>query len=233
MLLTVKAYDTRSVANVLTKVLDDTTPILSLQNGLGNIDTLSRYLPRSEILAGTTTEPALLTRPGFVMHPGRGVTWVGELRRKPSTRSTVIRRLFERAGFQTHVSANIENVIWSKAIVNSAINPVSALARVPNGEILRNTSLRNGALRLLSEGVRVARAFGVHPSPSPKILLSRVLESTRTNRSSMLRDIEAGRKTEIQQLNGSIVSYGKRLGVSVPGNTLITDLMLGLETSSA
>lgn len=229
VLLTVKAYDTESAAIHLAGLLGDKTTVLSLQNGLGNIETLSKHLPRHEIMAGSTTEPALLIRPGVVKHTGSGVTWLGEYRRKSSKRSNLIKRIFRGAGFETEVRANIQRVIWSKAIVNSAINPVSALAGVSNGEILRIPHLKDAALKLLSEGMAVARACGILPSPPPKGLFSRILEATRTNRSSMLRDIESGRMTEIRELNGLIVSYGKRLGILVPCNSLIMDLVLGLE----
>ena len=231
VILTVKAYDTESSAIHLGRVLGDQTTVLSLQNGLGNVETLSKHLPRHKIIAGSTTEPALLTRPGFVKHTGSGVTWLGEYRGKSSKLSNLIKRIFQRAGLQTQSGADIERVIWSKAIVNSAINPVAALARVSNGEIPKIPHLKAASLLLLSEGVAVARARRVRPAPPPRGLFSRILESTRTNRSSMLRDIESGRKTEINELNGKISSYAKRRGISAPCNSIITDLVLGLETS--
>ena len=233
VLLTVKAYDTDAAASHLGGVLGDKTTVLSLQNGLGNVEILSKHLPQLDIIAGTTTEPALLTRPGFVKHAGNGITWLGEYHRKSSEPSNLIKRIFRRAGFQTAVRENIERVIWSKAIVNSAINPVSALSGVSNGEILKIPHLKDASLKLLSEGVAVARAYGIFPTPSPKGLFLRILKETRANKSSMLRDIESGRMTEIRQLNGLIAAYGKRLGVKAPGNSLITDLVLGLEVSSA
>ena len=233
VLLTVKSFDTRSAAESLRRVLPAKTPILSLQNGLGNIDTLIRKLPRSTILAGVTTEPALLNRTGFVKHPGSGVTWIGDLRRRASGISSILRQVFRRAGFRTEVMGDIEGAIWAKAIVNSAINPISALARVANVDILRTSYLRQAALMLLREGVAVAKASGISPSPAPESLFLHTLESTGANRSSMLRDIESGRRTEIRELNGTIACYGKRLGVAVPVNSLITSLVLGLERSSA
>ena len=233
VLVTVKAYDTESAANYLSRVLSDKAIILSLQNGLGNVEALSKQLPRHHIIAGTTAEAALLIRPGYLKHTGSGVTWIGEFRRKSSKLSNLIKRIFDGAGFQTEVSPNIERVIWSKTIVNSAINPVSALAGVSNGEILRIPHLKEAALKLLSEGVAVARAHRILPAPSPIAQFARILEATGTNRSSMLRDIESRRMTEIRQLNGLIASFGKRLGILVPCNSLVTDLVLGLEATGA
>lgn len=233
VLVTVKAYDTESAASHLRRVLSDKAIILSLQNGLGNVEALSKQLTRHHIIGSTTAEAALLIRPGYVKHTGSGVTWVGEFRRKSSKLSNLIKRIFDGAGFHTEVSANIERVIWSKTIVNSAINPVSALAGVSNGEILRIRHLKDAALKLLSEGVAVAKARRILPTPSPNALFARILEATRTNRSSMLRDIESRKMTEIRQLNGLIASFGKRLGILVPYNSLVTDLVLGLEASGA
>src|SRR5690349_11013497 len=78
VLVTVKAYDTDNVARQLQKTIDEGTLILSLQNGLGNIETLCRYLPRHSVLAGTTTEGALTMGPGTVAHAGKGATYIGE-----------------------------------------------------------------------------------------------------------------------------------------------------------
>jgi 2-dehydropantoate 2-reductase len=231
ILLTVKAYDTEDAARHLRKVMGGRTPILTLQNGLGNIEILSRYFPKSIVLAGSTTEGALGTGPGTVTHAGRGWTWIGELHGKLTERSIMISDAFRHAGFRTIASRNIEGVIWSKAIVNSAINPISALARVSNGELNTSSSLMDVAMRLVREGIMVAKAHGVSPAPSPRSMLVGILVQARRNRSSMLRDIEAGRKTEIRQLNGSIALLGRRLGVNVPFNTLIWELVQGLEDS--
>jgi 2-dehydropantoate 2-reductase len=233
ILLTVKAYDTENAARHLWKLMGSRTPILSLQNGLGNIEIISRYFPTRIVLAGSTTEGALGTGPGTVTHAGRGLTWIGELHGKLTERTIMIIDAFRHAGFRTIASENIEGVIWSKAIVNSAINPISALARVSNGELYRSSSLMGVAMRLVREGIMVAKAQGVSPAPSPRSMLRGILLQARRNRSSMLRDIEAGRKTEIRQLNGSIASLGRRLGVNVPYNTLIWELVQGLEDSRA
>lgn len=230
ILLTVKAYDTENAVRRITKV-PRRTHILSLQNGLGNIEIISRYFPKDSVLAGSTTEGALGTGPGTVTHAGRGLTWVGDLSGKLTRRTALISGAFRQARFPTIVSKRIEDVIWSKAIVNSAINPITALARVSNGELDQSSSLKEIALQLMKEGTIVAKALGVSPRPSPKSLFSKILVQAKKNRSSMLRDIEAGRKTEIPQLNGAIVSIGKRLGANVSYNTVVWKLMQGLEDS--
>src|SRR5207247_4243190 len=141
--------------------------------------------------------------------------WIGELGRETSKRCGVIKNVFRRAGFKTRASKNIEGVIWSKAIVNSAINPITALARVPNGELLRIPHLRAISNETVSEGSAVARAHGISLSPAPSSMLPQVLASTRKNRSSMLQDIEAGKRTQLIQLYEWIYSLDRKLGVAV------------------
>lgn len=231
VLITVKAYDTESVVSLLKKSVTRNTPILSLQNGLGNIDTLRRKLASDSIIAGTTTEAALTTGPGRVVHTGRGKTWLGEMNGKLSGRLLAIERIFRRAGFSTGITHNIKGVLWAKAIVNSAVNPISVIAHVKNGDVYKSNELRHIAFRVIDEGVAVAAANEILLKPSPKSLLSTVLALTSRNKSSMLQDVEAKRKTEIRELNGSISRLGRLVGVSTPLNDLLTRLVLFLERS--
>lgn len=229
VLITVKAYDTESVASLLKKSVRRNVPILSLQNGLGNVDTLQRELTSDSIIAGTTTEAALTTGPGRVIHTGRGMTWLGEMNGKLSERLVAIERIFRRAGFSTVITHNIRGVLWAKAIVNSAVNPISAIARVKNGDVHKSNELRHIAFKVIDEGVAVAEANDILLKPSPKRLLSTVLALTSRNKSSMLQDIEAERKTEIREVNGSISRLGSLVGVGTPLNDLLTMLVLFLE----
>ncbi len=232
ILVTVKAFDTEKVARRLKKSARAETAILSLQNGLGNIETLSRRLGAASLLGGSTSEGAMSLGPGNIVHTGRGRTWVGELDGSSSKRSLAINRVFRKAGFASQVSRDIRGVLWSKTIVNSAINPISALTRLSNGDLQRVTGLRQVATRVVDEGMAVGREVGVSLRPDPKRLISQVLSSTARNKSSMLLDIESGKKTEIRQLNGSLSVVGKRLRVAMPYNEFLTALVVGLEISS-
>jgi 2-dehydropantoate 2-reductase len=231
VLVTVKAYDSKAVASLLKKSSIRNVPVLSLQNGLGNVEELARQLGADSIIAGTTTEGAMTIGPGEVIHSGRGMTWVGEMSGKVSDRCLAIERAFRKAGFSTIISNNIKGVLWAKAIVNSAINPISAITHVRNRDVGRIPELRGIASKAVDEGSAVARASGILLKPSPKSLLAKVLAQTPRNKSSMLQDIEAGRKTEIRQLNGSISRLGSLVGVSTPFNDLLTKLVLALERS--
>ncbi len=229
VLVTVKAYDSKAVASLLKNSGVRNVPVLSLQNGLGNVEELARQLGSDSIIAGTTTEGAMTIGPGEVIHTGHGMTWVGEMNGRLSDRCLAIKRTFRKAGFSTIISDNIKGVLWAKAIVNSSINPISAITRVKNGDVTKIPELREIASKVIDEGTAVAHANGIPLIPNPKSLLAKTLALTRRNKSSMLQDIEARRKTEIRQLNGSISRLGSLAGVRTPFNDLLTKLVLALE----
>lgn len=228
ILVTVKAYDTESVALLLKQTRARNVPVLSLQNGLGNVETLGLHLGRDSIIGGTTSEGALTNGPGKVNHTGFGMTWLGEMKGELSKRCQAIGKAFRAAGFKTVITNNIKGVLWAKAIVNSAINPVTAIVHVRNGD-LGNPELHEIALRVIDEGREVALANGIVLEASSRRLFARIISSTARNKSSMLQDIEAGRRTEIRQLNGSISRLGRSVGLSTPFNELLTRLVLFLE----
>jgi 2-dehydropantoate 2-reductase len=232
LIVAVKAYSTRVVAASYGRIVHSETTILSLQNGLGNVETLQSSF-KNEVLAASTTEGALSLGPGYVAHTGRGLTLIGDTRRgADSDSSSRIKKTFDRAGFRTRTSSNIRGVLWTKTIVNAAINPLSSLTRLPNGALAENRAIQRIAHHAIDEGIFVSRATHIQLVGDPRKLWRRILLSTRTNKSSMLQDIERGRKTEISQLNGAIVSYGRRSGVKTPVNWILTELVLGLEKSS-
>lgn len=229
ILITVKAYDTENAARHLGRLYMPGVPVLSIQNGFGNIETISRFVSRLSILGGTTTEAALLKAPGILRHTGRGITWIGEVDGQSTKRLKHVMKIFAAAGFRTVINRNIQGAIWSKGIVNSTINPISAIERVPNGGIIGSPHLMSIAYKIARECARVSGATRIRVSPEPGWLLRRTLKSSRRNKSSMLRDVESGRKTEIMQLNASIVKKGNSLGIETPYNALLTRLVLGMQ----
>jgi len=143
-----------------------------------------------------------------------------------------IKIAFEDAGFQTKISSNMAGVLWTKAIVNAAINPLSSLTRLPNGALAKSPEIRRIGFRVMDEGISVSRAERVRLAGDPRRLWQRILLSTSGNKSSMLQDIERGKMTEIRQLNGAILSRGKTRGVETPTNEILTKLVVGIEESS-
>ena len=231
LIVAVKAYDTKTVAASYRRIVPLETSVLSLQNGLGNIETLQSVL-KNEVLAGSTTEGALRLGPGFVVHTGRGLTVIGDPQGTKSDTGLRIKIAFESAGFQTKISSNMAGVLWTKAIVNAAINPLSGLTRLPNGALAKSAEIRKIGFRVMDEGISVSRAERVRLAGDPRKLWRRILLSTKANKSSMLQDIEIGKVTEIRQLNGAILARGKKRGIETPINGILTRLVLGIEESS-
>jgi len=230
LIVAVKAYDTRAVATSYRGRIPRETTVVSLQNGLGNVESLQSAF-RNEILAASTTEGALSLGPGYAVHTGRGLTLIGDTRGANSDTCSRIKLAFDRAGLKAKTSSNIQGVLWAKAIVNAAINPLSSLTRLPNGALAKNRGIREIGRSAMNEGIAVSHAIDIRLAGDPRKLWRRILLSTRTNKSSMLQDIERGKKTEIRQLNGAILSHGRKTQVKTPVNEILTKLVLGLEQS--
>jgi len=231
LIVAVKAYDTRVVAAGYQGIIPPETIILSLQNGLGNVEALQSSF-KNEVLAASTTEGAFSIGPGYVVHTGRGLTLIGDTRGAYSDTCSRIKTAFDRAGLKARTSSNIRGVLWTKTIVNAAINPLSSLTRLPNGELAKNRGVQEIAYSAMNEGISVSHAVGIRLVGDPSKLWRRILLSTRANKSSMLQDIERGKMTEIRQLNGAILSHGRKTRVKTPVNGILTKLVLGLEESS-
>ena len=226
IIVAVKAYDTRRVGRDLKASKPRMTTVLTLQNGLGNIETLQHFLGQHRILGGSTTEASLFVRPGYVIHTGKGITQLGELNGKISNRAAVIQQVFSNAGFKTKLSTNIHGAIWSKAIINCAINPITALTGLRNGELLQRKELLELAKLIIDEGTGVAERCRVHlGSPGPSVLFPRVLRATTLNKSSMLQDLERGKKTEIEELNGTISKIAHKFGLPSCYNSLLATVI--------
>ncbi len=231
ILIMVKAYQTEAVAKALRGRIGQNSAILTLQNGLGNMEVLSRTFG-DLVLAGSTTEASLRVGPGEVLHTGRGRTLIGELDGESSNRALNVVKLLRTAGFACLLTRRAKSVVWSKAVLNSAINPVSALTRLRNGQLRQFDGLRAMMLGVLDEGVKVARAERVRLNRNAlSNLLQNVLRLTARNRSSMFQDILNGKTTEVRQLNGAIANFGVRHGIATPLNSALFALIVGLENA--
>lgn len=225
-ILAVKSYDTDRALRDLDPVLEG-ADLLTLQNGLGNLDAMAATVDPARVIGGTTTLGATLTAPGKVAIESLGKTRIGRpWGNQGSTVETIARR-FESTGLETSVVPEIRHAIWEKVLVNAGINPVTALGRVENGALREEPgrSLLEAAVR---EAARVAAAEG-YPVDSPVEKALAVAEATAGNRSSMRRDVETGCRTEIGTLNGAIVDRGRAQGLPVPVNKTLTGAVRLLE----
>ena len=138
--------------------------------------------------------------------------------------------LFNKAGLNARSEANIEAELWMKGIINASINPLTAILGCQNGEILKDEGVLGISHLACREAIVVAEKIGVHlPPGDPFMKVKEVMRETANNRSSMLQDLEHGKRTEIDEINGEIVQKAKKVGVPVPVNRTLWTLVRGLE----
>ena len=220
LFLTVKAYDTEKAIHDALPLIGPDTKIVSLQNGLGNLEAIAQVLPDAAIIGGVTSHGAILREPGIIEHTGRSYTVVGGQEAK------TIANLLTDMNIETMVVDNIHIQIWYKAIVNSVINPIGTLMKDRNGLLLRDERFQALARQIVSEGIAVAEARGI--TLCPEYAWERVIQvasETSENICSMRFDVERGKKTEIDQMNGAIARYGSEHGISTPANALLASII--------
>jgi 2-dehydropantoate 2-reductase len=238
-LVLVKAYQTERAAAWAAQVLRSAGLAVTLQNGLDNGEKLAAAVGRLRTAVGVTYLGATLLGPGRVRHVAAQPTYVGlspagTMQRRDATRVPVecFAYLLNDAGLDAHIEANIEGRLWGKAVANAAINPLTALWRVPNGELLATPDHRSLLDALAEEAAAVARARGVSlPFDDPIEYVGSVCRATAANRSSMLQDVDRGRRTEVDSINGVIIAEGRRLGIPTPFNEALWRLVRGIGSS--
>jgi 2-dehydropantoate 2-reductase len=211
----VKSWQTEQIAKYISYYLRPDGIAISLQNGLGNVEILGdRAFP------GATTEGATLLGPGHVRAGGSGTThivapeWAVEL--------------LKNAGFDCRrcTPDDVEGLLWGKLSVSCGINALTALLRVPNGELLKRADAENLMIRAAQECADVAQARGIRlPFSDPAVRVKEVAEQTATNQSSMLQDILRGAPTECDAINGAVVREGRMLDVPTPVNEILWHLV--------
>ncbi len=232
-LIMVAGNATADVAAMLTEVLPREAFILTLQNGIGNVEALVAALGEGRVMAGNTYNSGARLAPGKVAHTNVGKTTIGELDGRATERLDEIRALFEAGGLPVTVTDNVMGHVWMKFVLNVAINPVSAVTGLRSGQIARTPSALALMEHILDEVLAVMGAKGIRlPYDDPR---AHVIDHAwvRFNRPSMLQHIEAGRRTEIDTLNGALIREAMALGIPCPFNEAIVLVVKGLEARAA
>ncbi|WP_151735856.1 ketopantoate reductase family protein ['Paenibacillus yunnanensis' Narsing Rao et al. 2020] len=230
-----------SVLQLLTPLKDEPLRIVCLQNGYGHIGLLQSRFPSAEIWAAVTTEAAKRKNLIEVIHTGSGEICIGkqggqssgayladqtEESGGPAIRSFV--EALNTAGFSAYLSNEVDNMIYRKLLINAVINPLTAIWRIPNGELLHSEKRMHLMKALYDEITAVYEACGI---PYDRGMWEKVMEvclNTAANTSSMLADVMAARPTEIRWINGSIVDLAQHGGVEAPMNVMICRLLEGM-----
>jgi len=229
LIIFVKSAATEAVARQFSDIMGAETIAVTMQNGLGNEAILKQHFGEHRTAAGVTSQGATFLGPGRIRHAGRGTTHLCMSDRDNEKLEEFVAAL-NQAGMDTELEKNIDDLIWSKLIINVGINALTALTGLPNGRLLEFPECKALMADLVAEAVRVAEKRGVHLTyPDPLEMVYAVAEKTGGNRSSMLQDFDRGRRSEIDFINGAILREAEALDLEVPVNRAVTRLVLVLD----
>ncbi|MHA1505645.1 MAG: ketopantoate reductase family protein [Candidatus Asgardarchaeia archaeon] len=232
-LITVKAYDTRSVMEDLSKIIKSYSKdfcIICLQNGIGVEEAVYNYVNPEIVGRGITTVGSSIIEPGVVKMMGPGETIFGCYHGCLIKAYLVeLSRSLRKVGVKSHLSENIEGDVWLKTLINCGINPFGAITGMKNGELIEDPLIRKEMEETVREGKEVCDRMGIVLREDPIKKMIEVARKTYENENSMLKDIKRGKRTEIDFINGAIVNKARKVGVNVPKNELLVSLVKAIE----
>ncbi len=221
VIISVKSYDTENAVKKIKKIIDKNTFIMSIQNGLDNIEKIEKIMDKKKLFVCITTHGSVFYKPGVIIHTGIGKTTIGALEKNSFFEQKLV-DLFNLSGIKTKVSTNIMYDIWTKGVVNSVINPITCIFKCKNGYILKNPILEKLMEKICYESVQVANACGFNLVYEDVLNLTKeVIFDTSENFSSMLQSIQNDSKTEIDNINGVIFKLGEKYKLDVSLNKVI------------
>ena len=234
MILFVKHGQTRQALRDSLPMIGSHTAVLTLQNGIGNVEIIQEHIADEQILFGLTTLTSELLGPGQIVESfhGKGETYFWPVSGKVDERVKRICSVFNQAGIRTEISPDVQIMIWKKLIVNACYNTLSAIARLKVGDLIDEPEIRPVLRGVLSEIVQVARQKRIPlQEEEAKRFMRQVGEEARDHFPSMLIDIKKERKTEIDCLNGAIIREGNALGIPTPFNKTLYGIVRMLENT--
>lgn len=228
----VKSFHTRTAAESVRPIVGDSTIVATLQNGLGNAQILAEIYDPRQIVQGVTAESGTSLGLGVVDHPGHAVTHVGPLAGDSLDASERLAEVLRSAGFDAHATLAIETQIWKKLVVGASTLPAPALLGLACGPLMRHPQMRDLVNDTAREVVAVAQALGHDIDADERVAyIDELLMAVEDAKGSMVQDIEAGRRTEIDMINGGIVREAEAHDVAVPINRTLVALVKGWESS--
>lgn len=232
VILCVKSYSTEDACKDIKDLVSDNTFVMTLQNGIGNVQVLNDYFGTEKVIAGVTNHGATLLGEGHVRHAGKGETIIGLSSGKVLGPIKEIAGVLSKAGLETKVSRDIDSVIWSKLVINVGINALTAITRLKNGMLIEHGGTREILRSAVQEAVKIVkrkRVKLIYDDPIQKV--ESVCKATAANVSSMLQDVLNKKRTEIDFINGAVIRQGKALGIPVPVNEVLTALVKTIEAT--
>ena len=210
-------------------LIGEHTVLLSLQNGMGNYEIMEEFADTKQILLGTTKHNCVTLGRGKIYHSGAGVTHIGS----PADNGIAVKKIYEvfnNSGIETEICEDVKRLLWEKLFINMTINSITALLDCHINVIADDKNASAVAGELIKEAVAVAKCDGEefdYDTVYNDVITT--AEKLGTGKASMCQDIENGRKTEIDFINGAVIRLGKRHGIATPYHSMITSLIHAME----
>jgi 2-dehydropantoate 2-reductase len=229
----VKAAATRAAADFAAALRGPDTIVATLQNGWGNADVVAQSIPADSVVLGVTYNSCTSLAPGVIKHSGRGATVVGPyLQDADMAASELVAEVLSSSGWPTTAARDAQTAIWKKLVLNAATLPTAALTGLSAGAVGEFAPTARLVADLTDEAVLVAHGLGFDVDAAERHqAIAAVLAAAGSGKPSMLQDVAAQRKTEIETINGAVVAAADRLAIAVPINRAMVELIAGLERS--
>jgi 2-dehydropantoate 2-reductase len=226
VLFTVKLYDVDASAATLGPLIGPETVVITLQNGVDAVDMVAKHVGEHHVAGGAAYIVIVVDRPGYLRHTAGQNLVFGERDGRRSDRLVAFEEAGKRAGFGAHASAQVDVDLWIKFVRLSAWSGVTAATRSPMGVIRENPALFEMMMKATDEAIAVGRARGItFPSDIVESTLAMIPSFPATSKSSMLEDLERGRRLELPWLSGAVVRIGQEVGVPTPIHQFITTIL--------
>ena len=222
----VKSYTLPKVLDSCQSWLAAGSLLIFLQNGISHLQSIEGLIGKAVPVFGTTTEGATLVEEGTVRHAGKGITSLGfahKPARQMQHKLDAFALVLGQSGIETQITEDIIARIWTKLLINVGINGLTVRYGCLNGELLQREEALRMMETLVAEGQAVAKACQISIPANIFTLTCDICRKTASNVSSMLQDIRAGRKTEIDAINGTLVEQGRATGIATPANEALVE----------
>jgi 2-dehydropantoate 2-reductase len=224
----VKSNATLNAAKSLSPLIGKETLIMSIQNGIDNVEKIVSVVGSDKVIGGITAHSFQMLSPTHIRYVGgTGHLHIGKIDNNNTSQVYKIADILKKSGISVEISKSIQDYIWYKLLINTPINAIAAITRLNNGELLQSKEACKLMKITAEEALAVAKAEKIQilMTKHPVEFSFAALKAANENKASMLQDIEAKRPTEIDAINGAIVKRGKKLGIPTPINTTLTTLV--------
>jgi len=232
VIICVKSYSTEEAIKSVKELIGETTQVLTLQNGIGNVQILNDVVGEENVIGGISSHGATVLGWGHIRHAGKGDTIIGKSNKRVLGPIRELANALTKAKIETKISKDINALIWSKLIINVGINALTAITRLNNGRLVEYNETRDILRSAVQEAVKLTKRKKiklVYDDPIQKV--EGVAKATAGNISSMLQDVLKKRRTEIDFINGAVVRQAKAINMPTPMNDILTNLVKTIEMS--